>query len=61
MDKASELVIKSGNVHRHIREIAPDITEEERKMIDDLLSCIAVFPIVKNNNEDTKREETPNH
>jgi hypothetical protein len=57
MDKASELVVKSGNVHKHIREIAPNITEEEHKMIDDLLSCIAVFPIVKNN-EDTKGKET---
>jgi hypothetical protein len=57
MDKASELVILSGEAHRHIREIAPDITEEEHKMIRDLLDCILKFPIVKNNHENTTREK----
>jgi hypothetical protein len=47
MDKASELVILSGEVHRHVREIAPDISDEEHKMIVDLLNCVLKFPIVR--------------
>ena len=61
MDKASELVIKSDKINRHIREIAPFISAEESKMIDDLLSCIATFPIVKPHYEDTTREKDTCH
>jgi hypothetical protein len=58
MDKPSQLLIQAAEVYTHVRLIAADITDEEHKMVSDLFECILQFPIVKNNSENTTREET---
>lgn len=46
MDKASELKIAVDKVARHVAEVAPELTAEESKMLQDILELPLMFPIL---------------
>jgi hypothetical protein len=58
MDKASELKIAADKAARHVSEVAPELSAEESKMLQDILELPLMFPIVKNNDTKEVKENT---
>ncbi len=56
MDNASQLKISADKVARHVAEVAPDLSPEEFKMLQDILELPLMFPIVGKPN--AKEEST---
>ena len=61
MDRASELKIAADKVAKHVAEIAPDLSDEEAKMLHSILELPLMFPIVGKVDDDGKVDDEESH